>query len=236
MKWTAKKQYDVLETGICRNLHRVRVIHIINKIVAMKFKTKRPLRILDIGCGDGVITKCIKKQFPEEQIEAIDMDKIRLDRARIYCSGVTFQQGDIRFLPFRDCVFEIVLCHHVIEHIVGDTKVLDECQRVLVSGGLLILGIPHEGGGIGRILRLLHPKLYAESEHINFYSIGDMSRLLSKSGFINIEYAKFGFLFPHYYIHLLLLWNPITFKLGHIISQYVDFTADSVIFLANKVE
>lgn len=95
MKWTAKRQYDVLETGICRNLHRVRVDYILNQISVVKKRAGKPLRILDIGCGDGVITKRIQDHFPEEEIKGLDVDKVRLDRARTYCKEVAFQQSDV---------------------------------------------------------------------------------------------------------------------------------------------
>lgn len=235
MKWTEKRHYDVLETGICRNLHRARVAYILAQIAAVKQKRVKPLRILDVGCGDGVITKRLRERFPDEEIEALDADEVRLDRAKAYCPGVIFRQGDVVSLPHGECSFEVVLCHHVLEHVAEDARVLKESHRVLTPGGLLILGIPHEGGIIGRILRKMHPKFYAEGEHINFYTIAGVRRLLREQGFASLNYAKFGFLFPNYYVHLLLLWNPLTFWLGHLISQYIDCTADSLIFLARKM-
>ncbi len=234
MKWTEKRHYDVLETGICRNLHRVRVAFILDQVEAAKSRRSKSLRILDVGCGDGVITRRLRERFPEEKIEALDTDQVRLDRARAYSQGVTFRQGDVTSLPYHDCAFEVVLCHHVLEHVVDDSRVLKECYRVLAPNGILVLGIPHEGGIIGMILRKLHPRLYAEGEHINFYTIAGMRMRLFDQGFVTVEYAKFGFLFPHYYIHLLLLRNHLTFKLGHMISQNIDCTADSLIFLARK--
>lgn len=234
MKWTEKRHYDVLETGICRNLHRARVAYILAQIAAVKQKRVKPLRILDVGCGDGVITKRLRERFPDEEIEALDADEVRLDRAKAYCPGVIFRQGDVGSLPHDECVFDVVLCHHVLEHVDEDARVLEECRRVLIPGGVLILGLPHEGGIIGRILRKMHPKLYAEGEHINFYTIAGIRSLLLKQGFSIIKYAKFGFLFPHYYVHLLILRNPLMFYLGHLVSRYVDFTADSLIFLVRK--
>lgn len=234
MKWTEKKHYDVLEAGICKNLHRIRVEHILGLIANTKFKTNRPFKILDLGCGDGVITKRIHDKFFEELIIGMDVDALRIKRAKIFCQGVYFMQGDIDFLPFKDYYFDIVLSHHVIEHIADEALFLSECRRILVPGGTLILGIPHEGGIIGRILRRMHKKLYAEGEHINFYTIAGMRNRLIEQGFTAVEYAKFGFLFPNYYIHLLLLNNFLTFKIGNFISQHIDFTADSLIFIAKN--
>lgn len=234
MKWTATRHHDVLEAGICRHLHRVRVAHIVERLATAARRPDAPLAILDIGCGDGVITRRLRECFPEATIEAIDVDPVRLDRARAYCAGVTFRQGDVRSLPYEERTFDAVVCHHVLEHVGDDARALKECWRVLVPGGLLILGVPHEGGAVGRMLRRMHRRLYAQGEHVNFYTIPAVFGLLAEHGFTQIQCAKFGFLFPQYWVHLLLLGNPVTFRVGHWISQCVGATADSLIFSATR--
>lgn len=234
MRWTEKRQQDVLETGLWRNLHRVRLAHILSQVAAAKQAAKRSLRILDVGCGDGVITRRLHEAFPEETIEAVDADPVRLERARAACAGVTFRLEDAGTLPYDTGAFDIVLCHHVLEHVEDDRRLLNECHRVLVPGGLLVLGIPHEGGVIGRVLRSLHRKMYAEGEHIHFYTIKDMRQNIIAQGFTNVMYAKFGLLFPQYHLHIWLTWFAPTFTLGHWISQRLDATADSLIFTARK--
>jgi SAM-dependent methyltransferase len=193
-----------------------------------------PLRILDVGCGDGVLTRRVRRSFPQAAIRAVDLDEVRLHRATGYCPHVTFLKGDVCALPFVDAAFDVVLCHHVIEHINDDAGVLAECRRVLGSGGLLLLGIPQEGGAIGRVLRMIHRRLFLDGEHVNFYTIPTMRDRLAAAGFTRIEHAKFGFLFPYYYLHVLLVWNRFTFMLGHIVSQRIDATADSLMFAARK--
>lgn len=234
MKWTEKRHHDVLERGLCRHLHRVRLAHIIDQVAAIERRAASRLRILDAGCGDGVITGSLRESFPQARVVGVDADAVRLERARRSCRGVVFARADVDRQPWSASAFDVVICHHVIEHVPDDAAVLKECRRVLRPGGSLILGIPHEGGLVGRILRRLHRRLYAEGEHVNFYTIRDMRARLLEHGFTQVEVAKFGFLFPHYYVHLLLLSNALTFRVGHLISQYVDGTADSLIFLATK--
>jgi SAM-dependent methyltransferase len=232
--WSAKRHRDVLEGGICQHLHGVRVAYILDQLAAIKRSTGRDLRILDAGCGDGVITRRIHEAFPGDHVEAIDADSLRLARARIECPGIVFRAGDVTALPYASASFDVVVSHHVVEHVVSDTALLRECRRVLVPEGWLILGVPHEGGTIGRVLRRLHRRLYAEGEHVNFYTIADIRNRLRRERFRVDDWAKFGFLFPHYYVHLALLSNRVTFALGHRISQRVDATADSLIFVARK--
>ena len=234
IRWTETRQQDVLETGLCRNLHRVRVAHILEQVAAAKRTVGRPLRILDVGCGDGVITKRLREAFPDETIEGVDADSVRLERARAACPGVSFRLEDAGTLPYETGAFDVVLCHHVMEHVEDDRRLLKECHRVLAAGGLLVLGIPHEGGAIGRVLRTLHRKMYAEGEHVRFYTISAMRQAITDQGFTGVACAKFGLLFPQYHLHLLLTWFSPTFALGHWISQRCGATADSLIFSARK--
>jgi len=236
MKWTEQKQRETLETGVCRNLHRVRLAYILAQIGAVRGRVGRPLRMLDVGCGDGVIARRLRERFPDDRIEALDADPVRLDRARAACRGIEFRRGDACAMPYSDGTFDVVLCHHVVEHIDDDRGVLRECHRVLATGGRLILGIPHEGGVIGRMLRTLHRRLYAAGEHVHFYTIQGMRRMLVEYGFADPTCAKFGFLFPQYHVHLLLMWCPPTFAIGHWVSQHLDGTADSLIFVAARTE
>jgi SAM-dependent methyltransferase len=234
MKWTEKRHYDVLEAGVWKHLHKVRVSWILEQVRHERQRHTGAFRILDVGCGDGVITKRLRVAFPDVRVTAVDLDEVRLRRATAYCPRVAFCQSTVETLPFAQETFQLVLCHHVVEHVPNDVRLLEECGRVLSPTGLFILGLPHEGGIIGKILRTLHRRLYAAGEHINFYTIANMRRLLTDAGFKDITYAKFGFLFPHYYLHVALVWNKLTFAIGHRITQWFDVTADSLIFAARK--
>lgn len=53
-------------------------------------------------------------------------------------------KADICKLPFKDNVYDFILCNHVLEHIPDDTKAMEELYRVLKPGGIAILQIPQE--------------------------------------------------------------------------------------------
>ena len=234
MRWSETAQFDVLERGLSKRLHRVRVAHLIGQVTEETQRVGPTLRLLDVGCGDGVITRRLRERFPHASITGVDADEVRLARARELCPGAAFEPGDVTALRFGAASFDVVVCHHVIEHVADDEAVLRECARVLAPGGLLLLGIPQEDGAIGRWLRWLHRKMYREGEHVHFYTLASVTRALQAHGFGDIQCAKFGFLFPQYHLHILLTWLPVTFVLGHWISQWVDATADSLIFVARK--
>lgn len=53
-------------------------------------------------------------------------------------------KADICCLPFKDEVYDVILCNHVLEHIPDDTTAMKELFRVLKPGGLAILQIPQD--------------------------------------------------------------------------------------------
>lgn len=51
-------------------------------------------------------------------------------------------KADITHIPFRDETFDVVLCNHVLEHVLDDHAAMRELHRVLVPGGWAILQVP----------------------------------------------------------------------------------------------
>jgi len=70
----------------------------------------------------------------------------------LYVTGTKFSEGfyyhkdidsiDLLRLPFNDGEFDMVICNHVLEHIINDAKAMSEIYRVLTSKGTAILQVP----------------------------------------------------------------------------------------------
>ncbi len=59
-------------------------------------------------------------------------------------SPIADVQADVTDLPFKDNEFDVVLCNHVLEHVLDDKKAMQELYRVLKKGGLGIFQIPQD--------------------------------------------------------------------------------------------
>ena len=59
-------------------------------------------------------------------------------------SPIAMVKADICNLPFDSDSFDVILCNHVLEHILEDTKAMHELYRVMRPGGLGIFQIPQD--------------------------------------------------------------------------------------------
>jgi 2-polyprenyl-3-methyl-5-hydroxy-6-metoxy-1,4-benzoquinol methylase len=232
--WKGKSQYNCLEKGLGRYLHKARVSFImaaLNEII----EDNPGLSLLDLGCGDGVLTMYMA-QDKRLLVVAADSDIDRIRKARDLTNGcqVRFLVADLVCCCFRDSRADIVLLHHVLEHVDNDKKLLADCFAMLKEGGFLILGVPNEGSLLGRLMRFLHRGLYEKGEHINFYSERGVVKNLKDTGFEIIKIGRIGFLFPFYYLHMLLISNPFTFGFGNFLTKILRISADSLIIIAKK--
>ncbi len=98
---------------------------------------RRNLRILDIGCGTGIMMKNFQKYG---EVNGIDIETTALN----FCHkrGLTnLVQTELEKLPFKKNNFDIVSAFDVLYHkgIKNDVKALKEIFRVLKPHGILIL-------------------------------------------------------------------------------------------------
>lgn len=101
-------------------------------------------KILDVGCGAGVMAKEVANRGYE--VFGMDYSYNMIKKANALCGvnmkfDMKFLQGDIESLPFKDSVFDMVLCLGVITYLKSEKKALREMSRVLKPDGTLILSI-----------------------------------------------------------------------------------------------
>ncbi len=81
--------------------------------------------LLDVGCGRGHWLKQVGASGKELQLTGCDV----FEEANMK-QPFTFIQGSIYQLPFEDRSFDIVTCHHTIEHLPDLQKAISELKRV----------------------------------------------------------------------------------------------------------
>ena len=99
-------------------------------------------RVLEAGCGVGAQTLTLSRSSPAASFECMDISADSLKAARRMAAGrrlanVTFRQGDIYRLPYRDGSFDHVFVCFVLEHLCDPPRALAGLRRVLKPGGTL---------------------------------------------------------------------------------------------------
>lgn len=105
--------------------------------VLNRIPRRRNIKILDIGCGDGVLLSLISRG----KRYGIDTDQSSLN----YAAGkvkAKFIRSAAESLPFHNNFFDVVIATEIIEHLRQPQKLLAEARRVLKTGGRLILTTP----------------------------------------------------------------------------------------------
>lgn len=91
--------------------------------------------LLDVGCGRGYWLKLLKEKT-NFQLTGCDV----FEKPPI--AGIDYKQGTIEALPFADKSFDIVTCHHTLEHIRDIRKAVAELKRV--ARKQLIIVVPKQ--------------------------------------------------------------------------------------------
>lgn len=153
-------------------------------------------RILEVGCGSGVISHMLFDLGNRQQtIEAVDVKDVRIET-----EGYRFTLVSDTDLPFTDGEFDLVITNHVIEH-VGDEsaqiKHLREIRRVTSPGGIVYFAAPNKWRLIEPHFRLpllswlprrasdAYIRLTGRGTHYDCFPMGlrRMERLLGTAGF-----------------------------------------------------
>jgi ubiquinone/menaquinone biosynthesis C-methylase UbiE len=102
-----------------------------------------PRRVLDVGCGTGVLLRELADRAPRaERLTGIDAAPGMIEQAVARAaadSRLIFLQGTAERLPFPDASFDLVVSTTSFDHWTDQAAGLAQCRRVLEAGGHLVL-------------------------------------------------------------------------------------------------
>jgi SAM-dependent methyltransferase len=158
--------------------------------------------LLDVGCGNGDISRFFA---PRNRVTGVDVRDRRNGRLEPF----RFVQIESEALPFDDASFDLVVSHHVIEHVPDQRRHLDEIWRVLRPEGVCYLATPNKSspimrGHVGNILVLRYRQ---------------MQPLFEERHFSVVERSTDVFVRPDLYHHPLKLGRVVPRRVAHAVRS-----------------
>ena len=149
------------------------------------FTQATPASILDIGCGEGVLTEQWAAALGDKPVVGLDLDDPKLAghwaaRTR---PNLRFETTDgSSKLPFDDGAFDLVAAIEALEHIPNPEAVVAEMARV--AGRHLLVSVPREP--LWRMLNVARGAYLSDlgntPGHVNHWSKRAFASLLGRHG------------------------------------------------------
>jgi SAM-dependent methyltransferase len=156
--------------------HGVKLVNVLRKM--------QPGKVLDLGCGTGVLTNDIAG-FSDEVI-GVDSSSAMVGKAKSMYPEIKFYVMDACALQWQD-YFDAVFSNAVLHFIMDQDALLNSVHKALIHNGLFIC----EFGASGNIIGLLNAMEQAFLQRGKAYSIRfyypterEYRSLLEKHGFI----------------------------------------------------
>lgn len=149
-------------------------------------------RILDVGCGTGILEEKLLRQDRDRIIVGVDASSRMLEHAHEKAGSApnaSFERADACDLPFPDASFDVVVSASTLHYFDNPTAALREMRRVLRRNGRLFV---LDWSCDFTIMRLRDAILRAiDPAHVRTYSSTELRRLFRDAGLDVLRFETF---------------------------------------------
>lgn len=192
--WLRKLFYRLLDILLLRSWHIRKAFKLWEK------EQTEQAHILDAGSGFGQYDYYMGKRHRNWKVKGIDVKKEQIEDCtgffqKIGFNHVHFEVADLTQFTEPD-TYDMVLCVDVMEHIEEDEKVLQNFNKSLKKGGMLLISTPSDQGGSD-----VHHDHDHDGDSHSFidehvrdgYGIEEMKTKMKNAGFTKTEvYYQYG--------------------------------------------
>jgi len=101
--------------------------------------------ILELGCGDGMLTKIIADRIPDGSILGIDISKGMINKAKeLTQDNLLFQLMNINDINFRD-KFDTIISNATLHWVLDHKKLIKNCHTALKESGVVRFNFAGDG-------------------------------------------------------------------------------------------
>lgn len=161
-----------------------------------KASLQHAARILDIGCGTGVLEHELENLSTFTPF-AMDINAAPLKYAQLYAPQSAYTQGDCLFLPYANHSIDVTLCHFLLLWVNHAQQAVDEMVRVTHPQGYVIaLAEPDYGGRIDFPSELSKIGIWQtdalKQQGANPFIGRELRSLFYHAGLVNVEVGVMG--------------------------------------------
>lgn len=209
-----KKSYEFTRYADIKRLHFI--------LEAITKHAGRQGTVLDVGCGNGVITRFMGEHGFD--VLGIDVSEKTIAKARSLNKfpNVKFEVKSAEELVADGTMYDAVICSEVLEHLTNPSKLLAELHKAIKPTGILVVTVPNGMGprevmvtkpvirmqrkkgftwrATNRLKRLLgYSGTTTQSsaddlEHVQFFTLQALNTLAEQNGFSTVETASSNFI------------------------------------------
>lgn len=173
-------------------------IYVFPKVLDLAGDPPDMMRVLDIGCGNGVLAG----MFLERGCEVVGLD---LSEQGVKIARKRYPEGRFEVMPADDRMlerlgeppFDLVVSTELIEHLYAPHPFLRGCYGALRPRGRAILSTPYHGylknlliAATGKFDRHVHP--HVQGGHIKFWSKRTLTEAMREAGFVAFQFRGAG--------------------------------------------
>lgn len=148
------------------------------------FSRAAPGSVLDVGCGEGVLTEQWADRLGDGRIVGIDLEdeKLAAEWAKRSRDNLSYRVMKAENLPFADGEFELAAAIEVLEHVPDPEHTVAEMARV--ASRHLLVSVPREPlwRGLNMARGAYLRDLGNTPGHLNHWSKRSFVRLLARHG------------------------------------------------------
>lgn len=166
--------------------------YIHNNIFKEIEKYKKPEHAIDLGCSEGISLVVGKSRGWD--MEGIENSTSARDFGNKYLN-VKIHLGNIEKIELSNFKLDVVILHHVLEHLSRPDLLLSKLYSNMQKDGLLYMCVPNMNSIVEKILGPRWFDLQIE-QHIWFFRPHHLSSMISRAGFKIIREFTFSRMRP----------------------------------------
>ncbi|HWI43251.1 MAG TPA: class I SAM-dependent methyltransferase [Nocardioides sp.] len=174
-------------------------------------------KVVDVGCGPGMLTAELVRRFGEANVSAIDPVAPFVEANAARHPGADIRQGTAEDLPFPDQTYDAALAQLVVHFMDAPVAGLAEMARVVVPGGRVSACVwDHAGdrGPLTPVWRAAHrvdPDVQDEAD-LAGASAGSLTELFTRAGLREVEETSLTVAVE--FATFEEWWTPYTYGVG----------------------